>query len=158
LSPWTEPAWRAEADGWIDEQLAASGAERTGEIDQMHVRAWSTVMRVPTSAGDAYFKANAPSMRFEAALVVLLAGERPDCAPPLLAADPKRGWMLMADAGVRLREVVAEERTLVRWLDILPLYADLQVDLAGHVDELLAMGVPDLRLDRLPSRAEAMIV
>ena len=38
--------------------------------------------------------------------------------------------MLMADAGTKLRELVAEERELVRWLDVLPLYAGVQIDLA----------------------------
>ena len=38
--------------------------------------------------------------------------------------------MLMADAGERLREIVARERSLARWLEILPLYAGVQIDLA----------------------------
>ncbi len=157
MSAWTEPAWRATADAWIEQQLALDGSQRTGEIDQVHVRPWSTVMRVPTTAGDVFFKANAPSLKFEAALVTLLAARRPDCVPPLLAADLERGWMLMGDAGTRLRELVAEERSLACWLDVLPLYAGLQVDLAEQVDELLAAGVPDLRLASVPAKAEAMV-
>jgi hypothetical protein len=157
MPAWTEPAWRAAADGWIEEQLTAQGLERTGAIDQMHVRPWSTVMRVPTTAGDTYFKANAPRLQFETGLVMLLAERRPDCVPPLLAADRERGWMLMEDAGTRLRELTAEERDLVRWLDILPLYAGVQIDLTRDIDELLEIGVPDLRLGSLPASAEAMI-
>jgi len=157
MSAWTEPDWRAPADAWIDEQLAIGGSERTGDFDQMHVRPWSTVMRVPTTAGDVFFKANAPSLAFEAALVTLLAARRPDCVPPLLGADLERGWMLMADAGTRLRELVAEERSLACWLDVLPLYASVQIEIAEQIDELLAVGVPDLRLANLPALAEAMI-
>jgi len=157
MSAWTEPAWRTAADAWIEQQLVAIGSERTGEIDQMHVRPWSTVMRVPTTTGDVFFKANAPALKFEAALVTLLAARRPDCVPPLLAADLERGWMLMAGAGAKLRDVVAEERELVRWLDVLPLYAGVQIDLADQIDELLAAGVPDLRLASLPAKAQAMI-
>jgi hypothetical protein len=157
VSAWTEPAWRGIADAWIEQQLSLGGAERTGEIAQVHVRPWSTVMRVPTTAGDVFFKANAPSLKFEAALVTLLAARRPDCVPPLLGADLERGWMLMGDAGTRLRELVAEERSLACWLDVLPLYAGLQIDLAGQIDEMLAAGVPDLRLAHLPEAAEAML-
>jgi hypothetical protein len=65
--------------------------------------------------------------------------------------------MLMGDAGTRLRELAAEERSLACWLDVLPLYAGLQVDLAEQVDELLAAGVPDLRLASVPAKAEAMV-
>ncbi len=128
-----------------------------GVIDQLHVRPWSTVMRVPTDRGDLYFKANTPLLQHEAALVTILAARRPDCVPPLLAVDLERGWMLMADAGTRLREFVERERDLSCWLEILPLYAGLQIDLADQVDEMVAAGVPDLRLSRLPLLYEQLL-
>ena len=77
-----------------------------------------------------WFKANADSLRHEAAVVERIAARRPDVVPPLLAADAATGWMLMADAGETLRTVVARERSLDRWLDVLPLYAGVQLDLA----------------------------
>lgn len=58
--------------------------------------------------------------------------------------------MLTADAGERLREVSARERSLDRWLDVLPGYARLQLGLAGDVAQLLAAGAPDRRLVTLP--------
>jgi hypothetical protein len=129
----------------------------TGEIEQPHVRPWSTVMCVPTANGPVWFKANGPQEHHEAALVGALAEERPDAVPPLLAVDVERGWMLMADAGERLREIVARERSLARWLEILPLYAGVQVDLAPRAEELVSLGVPDLRLAVLPDRFEALL-
>ncbi|MGH3131539.1 MAG: hypothetical protein ACRDNX_12030 [Gaiellaceae bacterium] len=92
-----------------------------GPIEQPHVRPWSTVLRVPTSDGDVWFKANMAVSMHEAAVVRLLAGRRPDCTPPLLAADLERGWMLIGDGGARLREVLERERDLGRWDDVLPL-------------------------------------
>ncbi len=154
---WTEPLWLAEAHEWIREQLARLGAASAGAVDQHHVRPWSTVMRVPTDRGDMYFKANTPELQHEAALVTILAARRPDCVPPLLAVDIERGWMLMADAGTRLREFVERERDLTCWLEILPLYAGLQIDLADQVDELVAAGVPDLRLSTLPMQYEQLL-
>jgi len=114
-------------------------------------------MRVPTESGDAYLKANTAALRHEAALVTLLAAHRPECVPPLLAFDRERGWMLMAAAGDRLREIVQRERDLSCWLTILALYAGLQIDLADHADELVALGVPDMRLSTLPSSFENML-
>ncbi len=93
---WEDPAWVATAHGWIADRLGELGLIRTGEIEQPHVRDWSTAMRVPTDAGDVWFKANTEVLAFEAGLVALLAGRRPDVVPPLLAADPASGWMLMA--------------------------------------------------------------
>jgi len=104
-----------------------------------------------------YFKANTSALRHEAAAVTLLAAHRPDCVEPLLAVDLERGWMLMADAGARLRGIVERERDMTCWLEIMPLYAGLQIDLADHADELVALGVPDLRLSTLPMRFEQLL-
>jgi hypothetical protein len=157
VAVWTDPLWLAEAHEWIDAEVARLGLGAVGAIDQHHVQPWSTVMRVPTESGDVYFKANTAALRHEAAAVTLIAAHRPDCVPPPLAVDLERGWMLMADAGDRLRETVERERDMSCWLDILPLYAGLQIDLADHADELLAHGVPDLRLSTLPSSFETML-
>ena len=143
MSAWTDPLWLAEAHGWIEEQVAQLGGRRRGDIDQHHVYPWSTVMRVPTASGDLYFKANSEASLWEAALVTLLAARRPDCVPPLLAVDLERGWMLMADAGTRVREIVERERDLTRWLEILPLYAGLQSGPGRPMsDEMLAARCP----------------
>lgn len=149
---WTDADWLAEAHAWIGAHLTP-----TGEIEQPHVRPWSTVMRVPTADGPVWFKANTESLRYEAAIVEVLADERSDAVPALLAVDRERGWMLMADAGDRLREIVAHERSLERWLDVLPLYAGVQVDLVPRAEELLALGVPDMRLAVLPAKFEAFL-
>ena len=83
---WEDPAWVATAHGWIADRLGELGLTRTGEIEQPHVRDWATAMRVPTDAGDVWFKANTEVLAFEAGLVALLAERRPDVVPPLLAA------------------------------------------------------------------------
>ncbi len=154
---WTDPVWLAHAHEWIGEQVSQLGLGTVGVIDQHHIRRWSTVMRVPTESGDVYFKANTSALRHEAAVVTVLAAQRPDCVEPLLAVDLARGWMLMADAGARLRGIVERERDRTCWLEILPLYAGLQIDLADHADELVALGVPDLRLSTLPTRFEQLL-
>lgn len=154
---WEDPAWVATAHGWIADRLGELGLTRTGEIEQPHVRDWSTVMRVPTETGDVWFKANAQVLAFEAGLVALLAERRPDVVPPPLAWDATTGWMLMADAGSMLRAVDPEEPWLDGWHDVLPRYAALQVAMTDEVEALLALGVPDLRLASLPARYEQVL-
>jgi hypothetical protein len=157
VSVWTDPLWLAEAREWISEQVARLGLGAVGVIDQVHVQPWSTVMRVPTERGDVYFKANTTALQHEAAVVTFLAAHRPDCVPAPLAVDLERGWMLMIDAGERLRGIVQRERDLSCWLEILPLYAGVQIDLADDAGELVALGAPDLRLSTLPSRFEQLL-
>jgi phosphotransferase family enzyme len=150
---WVQPGWLAQAKGWI---LAQVG-ELAGEIEQVHVQWWSTVLRVPTHDGDLYFKAVAPVHEFEPALTAELARVRPARVPELVAAEPELGWMLMRDGGTRLRELVQSVADLHRWEELLPLYADLQIALASDTEKLLALGVPDERLHNLPARFERLL-
>ena len=157
MSDWLDPEWRAQADAWIGEQLGRLGREPVGAFDQVHDRPWSTVIRVPTERGNLFFKAVSPELHHEAALTELLGTRRPDCIPAPLAVDRGRGWLLMEDGGQTLRELISREGDLGRWHDVLPLYAGVQIDLMGDVNELLAIGVPDLRLATLPAKVEALL-
>ncbi len=156
-SRWTDPAWQAGAEAWIADRLAELELTLAGPIEQPHVERWSTVLRVPTDVGPVWFKANDGSLRHEAGVVSLLAERKPDRVPPLLAADPERGWMLMADAGRRLREVVTEERSLDRWYDVLGVVARIQLSCQELVPQLLELGVPDRRLTTLPDAYDRLV-
>ncbi len=148
---WSDPAWLSGVEAWIEEELARLGLTSTGAVEQTHVRPWSTALRVPVRGADLWFKANMPSLWYEAAVVSILGRRAPGRVPELLAVELERGWMLMADGGELLRDVVAQERSLDRWLDVLPLYAQLQLDAAGDVGAFATAGVPRCRLDDLPS-------
>src|SRR5438105_14679339 len=113
--PWVQPDWLAGATAWIDARLREHRLTRIGELEQPHVRWWSTVMRVPTSDGDLWFKANAGVHAFEAALLAILERVRPGFVPELVASDPELGWLLMRDGGARLREQLASAEDLVHW-------------------------------------------
>jgi phosphotransferase family enzyme len=143
--PWTRSDWLAEVSSWIRARV-----DVVGEIEQPHVRWWSTVLRVPTADGDLFFKAVAPVHRFEAALTAKLAELQPQRVTEVLEVDVERGWFLMRDAGTRLRELVETPADLHHWERLLPEYAQLQMEVAPYGDELLALGVPDERLAVLP--------
>ena len=151
-SRWRDPRWLTQAYEWIDARV-----DRTGTIEQSHVRPWSTVLRVPTGAGPVWFKATDESLRHEAGLVELLSRRRPAEVPPPLAVERERGWLLMSDGGETLRAVTARERSLERWHDVLARYARVQLATAGDVDALLALGVPDRRLARLPAAYRELV-
>ncbi len=142
---------------WIADRLLELGIGAVGAVEHVRARPWSLVLAVPTDRGRLFFKANEPAHRAEAALAAFLGARRPDLVPPPLAVDAATGWMLMADAGTPLRELVERERDASRWLDVLPLYAALQVGLAREAEALIAIGTPDLRLAVLPAHVEAML-
>ena len=154
---WQQPDWQSEAKACIHAALDKNNLELTGEIAQPHVRPWSTVMTVPTNDGMLYFKASASIFAHETVLTDYLARFRPEIFPELLAVDTKRHWMLMRDAGTPLRQFIRTEKSIVRWKDVLPLYVDLQKAMAERTTHLLALGVMDRRLGKLPEMFENLI-
>jgi hypothetical protein len=112
------------------------------------------VLRVPTASGDVWFKAALPGLDHDAGVTAVLARARPDAVLAPLAVDLDRGWMILPDGGERLREVLDRDRHPRRWLEIMPLYAELQIAATPAVGELLEAGLPDYRLTRVPDLAE----
>ncbi len=148
---WQSPAWLKQAHNWIHEAAKRQSIHITGEVEQPHIYHWSTVLRVPTDAGNLFFKATAAETVYESALTEMLAGWYPDCMPELIAVDTARGWMLMRDGGEHLRASIRPTQDIKPWKPVITRYAELQIGLAEHVDEILALGIPDHRLTALPA-------
>ena len=143
--PWTDKSWLTTANDWIDGELAKVGLTPAGPREQPHVRPWSTVLRVPTNAGDLYFKAVWPPQVHEAALTTALSSWLPRFTPEVVAARPETGWLLLRDAGLRLREILQQEHDVARWREVLVRYAEAQILLVDHGKAILDLGVPDRR-------------
>lgn len=154
---WTDPTWLSSAQTWIEAMVGQQGRIITGPITQPHVRLWSTVLRVPTDAGDWYFKAAAPVLRNEIPLTNALMHWVPGITLPILAVDIERGWMLAPDGGPRLRELLHSDHNVRRWEQVLPVYAETQMALSPYVSDIIAFGTPDHRLHLLPQHYEQLV-
>ena len=148
---WLDPAWQKDAHNWIRSQAEHSSIQLTSEIEQPHVYHWSTVMRVSSNEGTLFFKATASEIIQEIALTQKLAEWYPDDMPELVAVDTARGWMLMRNGGEPLRASIRPTQDIKPWKPVITRYAELQIGLAQHVDEMLALGIPNHRLASLPS-------
>jgi hypothetical protein len=142
---WDEPGWLDEATAWIDERV-----ERTGDVDVVRTRPWSAIARVPTADGVLWFKENPLADEFEPALTELLLHRRPDALPEVAAAEGRR--FLTRDVGPGLRNVLNAGEPAPSWEEILTLYAELQIEFIGVVDEALRVGTPDDRPELLAER------
>lgn len=148
LATWQDPGWRADALGWATDQLAAHGLEPDGEPEQPHVRVWSTAFRFPLrGGGTAWLKAPGAGSAHEPALSAALGRWVPGSVLVPLAVDPDRRLLLLPDGGGRVRTTGSDTAA---WASLLAAYAELQVELVGRADQLLALGVPDLRPAALP--------
>lgn len=151
----TSPAWLDEARSWIHARSEDAGRRIVGPIEQRRVRPWSTQLVAPTDRGLWWFKANNPSMVFEAGLHALLADLRPQDVPRPVAVDVERGWLLTEDRGVTLGD--DHPPTLDDWSGVVRTVAGLQRGLVDHADAVLATGVEDCSPATVPDRLERMV-
>jgi hypothetical protein len=155
VPPWRDEAWLEAAAAWIDERLAEAGLRRAG-TPALRGRMWSVVVRVPVEGARAvWFKANPPGSAYEPGLLAALGRWVPGLVPPPIAVDTVRAWTLTQDAGTHLREILREDPDPERMRPLLQRYARMQRALTPRQQELLALGVPDLRPQVLPRRFAA---
>ena len=147
---WQDTNWQKGAHDWIRAVAHRKSIQLIGEIEQPHIYHWSTVMRVPSNEGMLFFKATASETKYEIPLTQKLAEWFPKDMPELIAVDIARGWMIMRDGGEQLRASIRPTQNIKPWEPVITRYAELQIGLSGHVDEILALGIPDHRLASLP--------
>jgi hypothetical protein len=135
---------------WIDAHVA-----RTGEVEVIRERPWSTVLVAPTADGPVWMKVAGAGTAFEVPLYGLLARVVPDDVLVPIALDVERSWLLLPDGGTPLGEAGAGPDEVIA---ALVEYGRLQRALAPHADELLALGVPDMRPAVMPARFEQALV
>lgn len=144
--PYARTGWFDMAASWIHAQLNRLGFTATAPIEQ--VRTWerSCILQVSTTAGDLYFKAVRAIFGHEPMLTQVLAEQYPGHFPDVLAIDTERHWMLMRDTGGK---ALNKSPDVARWEAALRIFAQIQIDLVEQVDNLVVLGCPDRRLNRL---------
>lgn len=150
VSTWEDPAWRAAAVAWAEQELDRLGLSMLGEPEHPHVRPWSTVLRLDVDGGAVWLKSVGTGSAQEPTLAAALAEWVPGRVLTPLAVHPGRRLTLLPDGGPTLRSSGASA-SAPAWEAMLADYAQLQIDLAPHVPEMLAMGVPDAGPPRLPT-------
>jgi hypothetical protein len=131
---------------------AAAGLERTGEVEQTSLGPWATVLRAPTAGGPVWLKAAGPGTAFEVALYGLLVRTVPDHVLTPIAAHPARCWLLLPNGGPTLGERKAGTDLVDALTRAVGQYGRLQRELEPHVDELLDLGLGDMRPAAMPAR------
>jgi aminoglycoside phosphotransferase (APT) family kinase protein len=143
---WFAAGWLAEVDAWVDQVLERHGQQRRGATEVVKFWSLSAVLRIPVHDGDGessvFFKAACDWFRSEPAATELIGRLMPGVVPGLLGLDPERAWMLMREFSHDVAErdsatAVPAARAMAR----------LQRVMVDHVDEALAAGLPDRRLE-----------
>ena len=140
------------AEEWIDLSLVAAERERTGPVERFRSRPWGEVLRAETRDGVVWMKEPRGATAFEVPLYWLLADAAPEAILTPLAVDEKRGWVLLPDGGTSLGERAEAEELIAGMSAALASYAELQIALAPRVDDLLEIGIADMRPGVMPAR------
>lgn len=154
VTPWTDPAWRAETGAWIRQALAERGLTPRTQGWRARIRRWSVLYKVPTDSDPVWFKANPAASRFEAGLSRFLGREHPEHVLTPLAVDAERGWSLLPDGGPVLREALAARgtATVEDYLPVVRQYAEFQRAVAA--ERAVDLGVPYIGVKTLPETVD----
>jgi aminoglycoside phosphotransferase (APT) family kinase protein len=138
---WFRAGWYDEADAWIDHELAARGRARTGASVPVKVWSLSAVLRVPCDPEPVWFKASCRHFHAEPALTQLVVDMLPEHAPPVIAADVDRAWLLMEDM-TGADEDYEDAPPSGLGLAAARIVATLQLRSLDHLGEIESAGVP----------------
>jgi len=138
---WFTASWYVHVDSWIDVELAAHGRTRTGMTVPVKVWSLSAVLRVPCDPAPVWFKASCRHFHAEPALTRLVVDMLPEHAPPVIAVDEDRGWLLMDDMP-GADEEHEEAPPAGMGAAAGRIAATLQLRSLEHLDDIEAAGVP----------------
>ncbi len=137
---WERRGWFSAAAGWMQHELDRKNIQVTGSVQQFRVCSLnSAILRVGTSQGDYYLKADYKAPPNEAALTMALARRWPQIVPEPLAVEIERNWIVQRDFGPteELRASLADYSATIRAM------AELQIESLVNLDEWKKFGCHD---------------
>lgn len=145
---WARPGGPSQHLDWAAERLTAAGIVLTAVPVQVKTWNLSTLWRLPTDHGQVWLKVVPEFFAHESAIMAALG---PASVPRVYAAEP--GRIILADVPCTNFETTGA--ALMPMVDVL---IELQAAWLGREDELLAMGLPDRRLDAAERRRIETVV
>jgi len=152
--PWERRGWFEEAASWILSECARLGCAPSGAVEQVKA-AWSLscILRINTSAGTLYFKADFAKPPSEPGIIEALARRWPCNVPSVVAADHQRGWMLMRDFGQRW----LEREPIASWLTANRTLSAIQLACSTDLEPWWRLGCPDFRIPALIAHMDRLL-
>lgn len=144
---------------WGCQYLTSHGYTLKSELpEEVQNTPWSYVIRFVTSNGYIYLKHTPELLALEAGIIQILHDQFHASVPVVISHNAELNCFLMQDAGKSLRGILKQkfdENLLCKAIDQL---TSLQLVVADRVDVFLDMGVPDYRLEKLPSLYEQTLL
>lgn len=105
-----------------------------------------------------WLKAAGPGTASEIRLYEVLCRVAPQRVLAPLAIDVDRHWLLLPDGGPALGALFTGDALISALTEVLPQYAELQRVLTPHAEELVDLGVTDMRASIMTTRFEEALM
>lgn len=145
-APWYELGWYSEVCTTIERTLRDRGIECSGYFEQRKHWSISAILKVPTTAGELWFKQVPDFMAHEGRVMQWLSSLEPGAVPEVVDIGPD--WCITHSFPSPNEEPTTESP--------FGLLGQLQQRAASRIDELLALGCPDRRTPSLLMDIESL--
>ncbi|KTD27168.1 Phosphotransferase enzyme family protein [Legionella maceachernii] len=119
--------------------------------------AWSHVCRFQTNRGFIYLKKVPQALSLEVNVIKLLKEQFQANVPHVLAHNREDHCFLMQDAGVSLHGFFKQGFKTQVFIDAIQQYTALQFMAVNKINLFFSLGVPDWRLEKLPTLYQELI-
>jgi hypothetical protein len=136
---------------WAEEYLLSNGFILIEPPEHVRTMPWSSVTRFITSAGYIYLKQTPPALSLEPLITQILHDRFHANVPAVLATNKELHCFLMKDSGNPLRDLFKSGFRADLLCQSIGKYSFIQHAAVEHINIFLELGVPDWRLNKLPS-------
>ncbi|HET9843455.1 MAG TPA: GNAT family N-acetyltransferase [Gammaproteobacteria bacterium] len=112
---------------------------------------WSNIIEFNTGNAFFYLKHTPELIALDAPVIKILREEFNISVPKVIAHNKDLHCFLMHDAGRNLRGILKQEFNEALLYKAIDTFTSMQINVADHINVFLHIGVPDWRLDKLPS-------
>jgi aminoglycoside/choline kinase family phosphotransferase len=112
---------------------------------------WSMVYRFKTNQGLIFLKQVPSELSLEPNVINLLRTEFHANVPFIIAENKEQHCFLMKDAGIQLHHYLKQRFNTDILIQTMQTYSNLQISIINHTQQFFNLGVPDWRLEKLPS-------
>lgn len=143
---------------WACKQLSSRGYTlKSNTPEKVQNTPWSYVIRFETSNGYIYLKHTPELIALEARIIQILHDHNMRTVLVIIAQNTKLNCFLMKDAGRTLRSILKQQFDAALLCKAIDQFTSLQIAAADHVDVFINIGVPDWRLNKIPSLYKEVI-
>jgi len=135
---------------WASKNEALKGDVNFKESAIIIKTPWSSVIRLNVGEHDFYLKHMPEKLSLEAQIIKFLSEKIQAPVPVVIDENKSLHCFLMQDAGTNMRSILKKQFNKEIVIKGIEQFISLQIDTSNHINNLLEIGVPDWRIEKMP--------